>query len=80
GCQDTNAISRATIIGYWGVGFPLACVLIRTDWIVPAMGAAGAWVSFIVSLSLVALLLGLRYRRTARRLFAEDKKRKKQGA
>lgn len=76
GCQDTKAISRATIIGYWGVGFPLACVLIRTDWVVPAMGAAGAWVSFIVSLSLVALLLGLRYRRTARRLFPEEKNAK----
>lgn len=68
GCQDTAAITWICLGSYWLVGFPLACVLIHTDLIVPAMGAAGAWVSFIVALTVAALLLALRFRRTSRQI------------
>lgn len=69
GCQDTAAITWICLGSYWLVGFPLACLLIRTDYLVPALGAAGAWVSFIVALTLAAVLLALRFRHTARKLF-----------
>lgn len=67
-CQDTAVITWTCLCSYWLVGFPLACVLIHTDWLVPRMGAVGAWVSFIVCLTLTAVVLGLRYRHTRRRL------------
>lgn len=69
GCHDTKMITWVNLINYWLVGFPLACVLIRTDWIVPAMGPAGAWVCFIISLTLTAIALSWRFARTRRRVF-----------
>ena len=69
GCQDTAVITWTCLGSYWLVGFPLACLLIRTDYLVPSMGAAGAWVSFIVCLTLTAVVLVLRFRHTRRRLF-----------
>lgn len=68
-CQDTAAITWICLGSYWLVGFPLACLLIHTDVFVPAMGPAGAWVSFIVALTVAALLLAFRFRCTARKLF-----------
>ncbi len=70
GCHDTQVIFRVNMLCYWGVGLPLCYVLARTDWLVPAMGAAGAWTSFIVALSLTALLLVRRFMKTRRALFA----------
>lgn len=61
GCHDTKAITWVNMFSYWVVGFPLACILIRTDWLVPALGAMGAWVSFVVALSITALLLSWRF-------------------
>ncbi len=69
GCHDTKILSSVNICSYWVIGFPLSYTLIRTDWIVPAMGPAGAWVSFIVSLSLTSILLGLRFYRTQCKIF-----------
>ncbi len=69
GCQDTAVITWVTVFCYWIIGFPLACILIRTDWICPALGAAGAWVSFIVSLTIAAVCLSTRFAHTRRRLF-----------
>ena len=71
GCHDTAIITWSNISSYLIVGLPLAYTLIRTDWIVPAMGAPGAWVSFIVALSLTAVILSLRFIRTHRRVFAD---------
>ena len=71
GCHDTAVISWANIGSYWLLGFPLACILIHTDWIVPAMGPAGAWWSFIVGLSAAALILYMRFRHTRERVFAD---------
>lgn len=69
GCHDTRVITWINLVCYWVVGFPLACILVRTDWIVPAMGPAGAWVSFIVALSLAAILFLYRFFCTRRKLF-----------
>ncbi len=69
GCHDTAIITWSNLTSYWVIGLPLSYLLIRTDIIVPAMGAAGAWVSFIVSLSLAALILTLRFLHTRRKVF-----------
>lgn len=70
GFRDTRSISVITFVSYWIVGFPICYMLARTDWIVPAMGARGMWIGFIVGLSTAAVLLLLRVRRTTRREFA----------
>lgn len=69
GCHDTTIITWVSLGSYWIIGFPLACILIRTDWIAPAMGPAGAWISFIVALTIAALLFTLRFIWTRRRVF-----------
>ncbi len=69
GCHDTQAITWVNMFSYWVIGFPLAFILIRTDWIAPAMGPAGAWVSFVVSLTITAVLLSLRFVRVRRQIF-----------
>lgn len=69
GLHDTKVITWACMISYWLVGFPLACILIRTDWLLPAMGPAGAWVSFVVALTVAAVLLSLRFNRSRKRVF-----------
>lgn len=69
GCHDTSVITWANLISYWLLGFPLACVLIHTDWLLPAMGPAGAWWSFIAGLTAAALILYLRFRHIRPRLF-----------
>lgn len=70
GCHDTKVIFRVNMLCYWAVGLPLCVVLVWTDWLVPPMGAAGAWTSFIVALSLAATLLVRRFVKTRRVLFA----------
>ena len=69
GCHDTKAITWVNMFSYWVVGFPLACILIRTDWLVSALGAMGAWVSFVVSLTITAALLSWRFKLASRRVF-----------
>ena len=72
GCHDTQAITWVNMFSYWVVGFPLACILIRTDWIVPAMGPAGAWVSFVVALTITAMLLCWRFACARKRVFSAE--------
>ncbi len=72
GCHDTDLITWVNLGSYWLVGFPLCYLLVRTDWLVPAMGPAGAWVSFIVALACAALCFALRFRWTARKLFPNE--------
>lgn len=69
GCHDTTIITWVSLGSYWIVGFPLSCILIRTDWLVPAMGPAGAWISFIVALTIAAVFFTLRFIRTRRCVF-----------
>lgn len=68
-CHDTKALTWVNIVSYWMVGFPVAVILIRTDWLCPQLGPAGAWVSFIVGLTLAAVLLLIRFVGTFRRTF-----------
>ena len=70
GCHDTQAITWVNMFSYWAIGFPLACILVRTDYLVPAMGPMGAWVSFVVSLTITALMLCWRFAQVRRRVFA----------
>ena len=72
GCHDTHAITWANMFSYWVIGFPLACILIRTDYLVPAMGAMGAWVSFVVALTITAALLSWRFAYARRRVFEKN--------
>ena len=67
GFRDTASISIITFVSYWMVGFPVCYILARTDWIVPAMGARGVWIGFIVGLTVAAVLLLWRVVRTTRR-------------
>jgi len=69
GCHDTKIITWVNLGSYWLVGFPLAYTLIRTDWIVPALGPMGAWISFIVALSITAVLLTKRFLHTRKKIF-----------
>lgn len=70
GFRDTASITVITFFSYWIVGFPVCYILARTNWIVPAMGARGIWIGFIIGLSVAAVLLLWRVRRTTRREFA----------
>lgn len=69
GCHDTAVITWVNIGSYWLLGFPLSVILVRTDWLLPAMGPAGAWWSFIISLTVTALLLYGRFRVVRQRIF-----------
>ena len=69
GCRDTAPITWICMITYWLIGFPLACILIRTDWIIPQAGPAGAWISFIVALTIAAILYAARFIRTRKHIF-----------
>ena len=69
GCHDTAVITWVNIGSYWLLGFPLSCILVHKDWLLPAMGPAGAWWSFIISLTVTALLLYRRFRVVRERVF-----------
>lgn len=69
GCHDTRIITWVNVACYWFVGLPLAWVFIRTDWVASHFGVAGAWISFIVTLTLAAILLSWRFWRTRKSLF-----------
>ncbi|WPC72521.1 MATE family efflux transporter [Vibrio porteresiae] len=60
GYKDMSAIFVRTFIAYWILGLPTGYILGLTDWVVPAMGAKGFWIGFIVGLSSAALMLGYR--------------------
>ncbi len=50
GYNDTKVIFIICFVAYWIIGLPLGTILSRTDWLMPALGAEGFWISFIVSL------------------------------
>lgn len=67
GYKDTKCPMILAFISYWPFGLSVGFILGRTDWVVPAMGAAGFWIGFISGLSVAAVLLSLRLRRVSRR-------------
>lgn len=59
GAADTRVPMMITILGYWVIGAPVAYLLgFHTS-----MGAQGVWAGLVVSLAIVAVLLGWRARR-----------------
>ena len=60
GYKDTGIPFFIMLFSFWGVGLPLGYVLTFTDWLVPAMGAAGFWVGLTAGLTSASLLLGWR--------------------
>ena len=50
GHNDTRIISFICFTAYWIVGLPLGFALARTNVLVPAMGAVGFWIAYIVAL------------------------------
>lgn len=67
GYKDTKVVMFITFVSYWPFGLSLGVILSLTDWIVPAMGAAGMWIGFIVGLSCAAVLLSWRLLVVSRR-------------
>jgi MATE family multidrug resistance protein len=58
GAGDTRLPMWITMVGYWGVGFPVAYLLgFRTS-----MAHTGIWMGLTVSLAVVALLMAVRVR------------------
>ncbi|MBN6065690.1 MATE family efflux transporter [Aggregatibacter actinomycetemcomitans] len=65
GYKDTQAILYITLFCYWVVGMPLGYTLARTDLIIPGgIAAKGFWIAFVVSLTIAAVLLFFRLRKT----------------
>lgn len=67
GYKDMAAIFNRTFISYWILGLPSGYILALTDWVVPAMGAQGFWIGFIIGLTASAITLGWRLRWIHRR-------------
>lgn len=57
GHKDTRFAMVITFIGYWIIGLPIGHLLATTDKLTTAMGPAGYWIGFIVSLSFAGVLL-----------------------
>jgi len=45
------------LFSFWGVGLPLGYSLTFTDWLWPAMGAAGFWIGLTGGLTSASILL-----------------------
>ncbi|HLT14231.1 MAG TPA: MATE family efflux transporter [Marinobacter sp.] len=60
GYKDTRIPMFIMLFSFWGLGMPLGYLLTFTDWILPALGAAGFWVGLTAGLTSASLLLGWR--------------------
>ncbi|MEC7377844.1 MAG: MATE family efflux transporter [Pseudomonadota bacterium] len=60
GYKDTRIPMFIMLFSFWGLGLPLGYLLTFTDWLLPAMGAAGFWVGLTGGLASAGLLLGWR--------------------
>ena len=66
GLGDTRVPMLLAAISYWGVGMVLGSVLgLGVGGLVTPMGPKGMWIGLIAGLLVAAVLLGLRYRRSA---------------
>jgi MATE family multidrug resistance protein len=66
GYKDTSIPLLIVFIAYWIIGLPLGYTLALTDFILPAMGAAGFWYGLVIGLSVSAVLLIIRLKKVAR--------------
>lgn len=62
GYNDTRIISLICFGAYWAIGMPLGYILGRADWIVPAMGPQGFWISYIAAIGFGAVCYWARIR------------------
>jgi MATE family multidrug resistance protein len=60
GYKDTRLPMIIMLFSFWALSMPLGYTLTFTDWLVPAMGAAGFWVGLTTGLISASLLLGTR--------------------
>ena len=68
GMADVKIPTLITLVAYWGVGLPIAYVLaFSVGW-----GAQGIWIGLLISLTVAAILLVLRFRRLSTRRAAAD--------
>jgi len=66
GLKDTRVPMLLAALAYWGIGMPLGAVLgLGLGGFFPAMGPKGMWIGLIAGLSVAAVLLGLRFRRSS---------------
>lgn len=66
GYKDTRFPALLTIVGYWGIGFPLGYSLALTDWWGAAWGVEGFWAGTVIALIFIALLSIARFFKTSR--------------
>lgn len=57
GYYDTGVPLLLNLMAYWMIALPLGYSLGLTDWIVPAMGASGFWISLVTGLTVAGFLL-----------------------
>jgi len=57
GYKDTRIPMLFVLFSFWGVGLPLGYTLTFTDWLWPAMGAAGFWIGLTGGLTSASILL-----------------------
>ncbi|XKH02362.1 MATE family efflux transporter [Marinobacter nauticus] len=60
GYKDTGIPFFIMLFSFWGIGLPLGYTLTFTDWLAPAMDAAGFWIGLTAGLTSASLLLGWR--------------------
>ncbi len=58
--KDTTYPMGITFLAYWVIGLPAGYMFAETDWLVPALGAAGYWLGATSGLTFAAVLLGYR--------------------
>lgn len=75
GYNDTRIIFFICLVAYGLLALGGGYVLGRTDLVVPAMGAAGFWVGYIIALSFCALCYGLRLHKLHRLAPADIRKK-----
>lgn len=68
GYKDANMTCLLSFVAYWVITIPLGYLLSLTDYIVPAMGAKGFWISLIVGLTIAGTFLSLRLNLVSKRL------------
>ncbi len=67
GFKDTKIPMIIMLLSFWVIGVPLGYILTFTDWLFPAMGAAGFWIGLIAGLSHAAFWLLIRLIRVSRK-------------
>lgn len=69
GLQDVKVPMIITFIAFWIIGFPVSYFLgLKTD-----LGALGVWIGMLVSLTLSAIMLYLRFEKLTKKLIEQNK-------